>query len=43
MAAYEIIERDEAGIETGRYVSSGKGSRVDVIVRRHVWSLFQVC
>ncbi|KAH3970001.1 hypothetical protein HBI56_119570 [Parastagonospora nodorum] len=31
MAAYEIIERDEAGIETGRYVSSGKGSRVDVV------------
>jgi hypothetical protein len=32
MAAYEIIERDEAGNIIATYVASGEG-RVDVIVR----------
>lgn len=32
MAAYEIVERDEAGRVTKTYVGGGEG-RVDVIVR----------
>jgi hypothetical protein len=33
MQTYEIVERDEAGVEVGRYVGGGVGSmRVDVIV-----------
>jgi hypothetical protein len=32
MAAYEIVERDEAGNIIATYVASGEG-RVDVIVR----------
>jgi hypothetical protein len=33
MAAYEIVERDEAGRVTGSYVGDASGGRVDVIVR----------
>jgi hypothetical protein len=33
MGAYEIVERDEAGIVAKTYVASGDGRRVDVIVR----------
>jgi hypothetical protein len=33
MAAYEIVERDEAGTITKTYIASGEG-RVDVIVRK---------
>jgi hypothetical protein len=33
MAAYEIVERDEAGTITKTYIASG-GGRVDVIVRK---------
>jgi hypothetical protein len=32
MAAYEIVERDEARVVTGRYVGDGGGRRVDVVV-----------
>jgi hypothetical protein len=32
MAAYEIVERDEAGVVMRTYVASGEG-RIDVIVR----------
>ena len=31
VAAYEIVERDEAGVEVRRYVGDA-GARVDVIV-----------
>jgi hypothetical protein len=31
-ATYEIVERDEAGLETGRYVGGVGGGRVDVVV-----------
>jgi hypothetical protein len=35
MQTYEIVERDEAGVEVGRYVVGGVGSgRVDVMVSR---------
>jgi hypothetical protein len=32
MATYEIVEKDEAGVETGRYVGDVGGGRVDVVV-----------
>jgi hypothetical protein len=40
MAAYEIVERDEAGVVTRRYVGDGVGRRVDVFVSCTLYYMF---
>jgi hypothetical protein len=43
-ATYEIVERDEAGVETGRYVGGVGGGRVDVVVSHHGnWAMVGLC